>query len=318
MTKAQTRGSIDGYKECHHIIPNCFVKNKNLVELTAREHYIAHLLLWRIKFPPKLHNKMSMALHVMVNGSGNSKQDRNYLIPSRLYESARHSFTQAMKDYFAEHGGNMKGKTHTPEALAKMRAWQAVPEIKQKQRERVLGEKNHFYGKKHSEGMRAQISASTSAAWTVDLREKKSESMKEMWKDPGYVKMQAEKKKTSEGWLSRDWKAINRKAADTKIANGWKPSEETKKKQSAIRKAKLASGEIVPWNRGIKLQPHQIVYTTYKVISPDGEEHSLVGRDGLQKFCKDNRIGYYSMVDLVNGKQGKNRLYTSGWKATKN
>jgi hypothetical protein len=314
MVKAQDRGPIIGYKEGHHIIPNSFIKNKNRVELTAREHYIAHLLLWRMKFPPKWHNKMSMALHVMVNGSGHSKQDRNYLIPSRIYESARHSFVQAMKAHFAEHGGTMKGKKHTPEALEKMRAWQAVPEIKQKQRERVLGEKNHMFGKHHDKEIRAQISAGVAVAWTKDMKKEKSEAMKEMWKDPEYVKMQADRKKISEGWLNRDWKAINRKAADTKMARGWKPSEESKRKLSQTRKAKIASGEIIPWNRGVKLQQDQISYTTYKVISPEGKEHSLVGRNELQKFCTDNQLGYYSMVDLVNGKQGKNRLYILGWK----
>ena len=315
ITKAQTREPLEGYIERHHIIPNCFVKNKNLIELTAREHYIAHLLLWRMKFAPKWHNKMSMALHVMVNGSGHSKQDRNYLISSRIYESARYSFVAAMKAHFAEHGGTMKGKKHSPETLEKMRAWQAVPEIKQQQRERVLGENNPMFGKQHSEEMRSQISASTSAAWTDDMKEEKSMEMKERWKDTEYAQMQADRKKTSKGWLNRDWKAINRKAADTRMANGWKPSEETKKKQSETRLARFALGELVSWNKGVKLQPHQITYTTYHVISPDGVEYSLVGREGLQKFCTDNQLGYYSMVDLVNGKQGKNRLYKSGWKA---
>jgi formylmethanofuran dehydrogenase subunit E len=88
-----------------------------------------------------------------------------------------------MKAYFAEHGGTRKGKKHTPEALAKMRAWQAVPEIKQKQRERVLGEKNHFYGKKHSEEMKKQISK-TLMGHPVSEETRRKMSLKKMGKNP--------------------------------------------------------------------------------------------------------------------------------------
>ena len=64
----------------------------NLVDFTAREHYIAHLLLWRMSMAPKWHNKMTMALHMMVNGSGYGKQKlerSKYLMPSRLVEKYR-------------------------------------------------------------------------------------------------------------------------------------------------------------------------------------------------------------------------------------
>ena len=40
----------DTYTETHHIVPYCISKDNsknNLVVLTAREHYIAHLLLWQ-------------------------------------------------------------------------------------------------------------------------------------------------------------------------------------------------------------------------------------------------------------------------------
>lgn len=47
-----------GYKECHHIVPKCMGgsdEKQNIVELTAREHFICHLLLTRM-YPnnPKL------------------------------------------------------------------------------------------------------------------------------------------------------------------------------------------------------------------------------------------------------------------------
>ena len=51
ILKAKERKTVEGYKELHHIIPKC-VKGtddvNNLVELTAKEHFIAHLLLTEI------------------------------------------------------------------------------------------------------------------------------------------------------------------------------------------------------------------------------------------------------------------------------
>lgn len=253
IEKAKQRETLLGYKERHHIVPNCFVKNnskENLVELTAREHYIAHLLLWKMSMEPKWHNKMTMALNVMVNGSGHKKQDRSYKINSKIYAAHRLEYVAYLSEHMKGEGNSFRGKKHSAESLEKMRAWQRDPVIKQKQRERVAGKNNPMYKKTHSEEMRKQISNSVAAAWSEEDKIAKSIWAKEKWQDPEYKKKMIDIRKTSEGWLNRDWKAINRKAADTRISRGWKPSEETKKKLSETRKAKIASGEIVPWNKG--------------------------------------------------------------------
>ena len=42
--------AIDGYCEVHHIIPKSFGgdnSKSNLIKLTARQHYIAHWMLWK-------------------------------------------------------------------------------------------------------------------------------------------------------------------------------------------------------------------------------------------------------------------------------
>jgi len=50
IEKAKTR-KLEGYVEKHHIIPKCIGgpdKIENIVELTAREHFLCHLLLCEI------------------------------------------------------------------------------------------------------------------------------------------------------------------------------------------------------------------------------------------------------------------------------
>lgn len=257
VIKAKARPSLEGYVERHHVIPVCFGgnnKSENIITLTAREHYIAHLLLWKMSMDKKSHNKMTMALHVMVNGSGHKKQDRSYLVPSRIYEANRKEYVQVISEIMSGPDNKWRGRKHSAESLEKMKAWQRDPVVKQYQRERVTGKNNPMYGKTHSEEMKKQIAKSTAASWTDELREEKSKWAKEKWQDAEYKQNMLELRKTSEGWLNRDWKAIAAKAVAGRIANGTnKHTEESKKKLSETRKAKLASGEIVPWNKGKKV-----------------------------------------------------------------
>ena len=243
----------DIYREKHHILPHCMGGKKNpdnLVELTAREHYIAHLLLWKMQMPIKWHNKMTMALHVMVNGSGNPKQDRSYLVPARLYEACRIEYVEIIRKRMQGPENPFRGQKHSQETIEKIIA--ANARTKDIRSAKLSGANNGMFGKHHDEATKARISASSAAAWTDDDKAKKSAWMKTIWNDPRYRDMLLTARKHSEGWLNRDWKAIGRKAADTKMANGWRPSEDAKRKLSETRRAKLASGEIVPWNKGKK------------------------------------------------------------------
>ena len=69
----------------HHIIPKCCDggdEPENLVRLTLREHYIAHLLLPKIYKHGNYHFKLVCAIQRM----GNSKDHNLYRYNSRLYE----------------------------------------------------------------------------------------------------------------------------------------------------------------------------------------------------------------------------------------
>ena len=85
IDRAITR-TLNGYKERHHIVPKCMGGDNsklNLVDLTAREHFIAHKLLCEI-YPNT--DKLQYALWMMTNCK---TSNRVYKISSREYESLR-------------------------------------------------------------------------------------------------------------------------------------------------------------------------------------------------------------------------------------
>ena len=82
----------NGSIEQHHIIPLCISHNNdksNLINLTCREHYIAHLLLSKIYEHTPYSLQMYTAVTKMRSYSKNHKNGRNFHINSRLYEAIR-------------------------------------------------------------------------------------------------------------------------------------------------------------------------------------------------------------------------------------
>jgi len=81
----------NGYYECHHILPRCLGgldNSNNLINLTAREHYICHLLLIKMYEPVKsAFYKLLKAYVMMANCSSNTQQRVKF--NSRTYESLK-------------------------------------------------------------------------------------------------------------------------------------------------------------------------------------------------------------------------------------
>ena len=96
---------LDTYYEQHHILPVSMggKNNKsNLVNLTAREHLIAHMLLWRIH----RNTSMSYALWQMSN-------TRGIKLNSRMYETLRLNISVLVSK-------QMTGKVVSDETKSKM------------------------------------------------------------------------------------------------------------------------------------------------------------------------------------------------------
>jgi hypothetical protein len=91
IERAQTR-KLEGYVEKHHIVPKCIggldIK-ENIVELTAREHFLCHMLLCEI-YPQE--NKLKHALFLMAIGKQKVKE-KTYVIGSRVYERLKEEYS---------------------------------------------------------------------------------------------------------------------------------------------------------------------------------------------------------------------------------
>lgn len=98
------------YTELHHIIPKCMGgsdEKDNLVRLTAREHYLAHALLFK-------HYKTSKLAHAwfcMLRFDRNQER----FFTARQYEMARKAHSNTLKITMKGEGNSFYGKTHSEE-----------------------------------------------------------------------------------------------------------------------------------------------------------------------------------------------------------
>lgn len=98
IVKRRLENPLETYTEKHHIIPKSLGgdnKKTNLVKLSAREHYICHLLLTKIYNTGVAHDKMIYAFMMMCNAKSGF-QRRDFKNNSRLYERRRIEHSQIM------------------------------------------------------------------------------------------------------------------------------------------------------------------------------------------------------------------------------
>jgi hypothetical protein len=138
------------YQEKHHILPKCLGGKdtaENLVSLTLREHYIAHLLLSKF-YEGEAGRKMHYAMWIMLL----QQKKRG----SRVFEMYRAKYietslkTQIITDEFRQNVSRAltgKKKTKTPKLLAKY----------ERMKDEMKGSGNPMFGKKQSEETKRKI-----------------------------------------------------------------------------------------------------------------------------------------------------------------
>ena len=114
VNRAKAR-ELKEYKEKHHIVPKSLGGNnssENLVELTAREHFICHRLLTKMT-TGTAKKKMWLAVSKMLSFSSTHQR---YQPASRIYEYTRVQVSRAQSGK----GNPNYGKKHSKETREKM------------------------------------------------------------------------------------------------------------------------------------------------------------------------------------------------------
>ena len=143
INRAKTR-MLSGYSESHHIIPKCLGgtdKPNNLVNLTAKEHFIIHKILCLL-YPNE--NGLHYASFMMANAS-NKNQDRNFRLCSSEYQRLKENYSKALSK-------NKKGKTTWNKGIPRSE------ETKRKMSESLTGRAPSFKGKTHTEESKKKMS----------------------------------------------------------------------------------------------------------------------------------------------------------------
>lgn len=143
----------DEYVEKHHIIPKCLGgddSKNNIVKLYPKEHYITHLLLYRM-YPN--HQGLAYSFWMMCNG--NRKNKREYKVSGRLYEEIRGEFIEMVR----QRKPTFKGKSHSD--ISKLK----ISESKKGQKP--------WLGKKHKDESKLKMSESAKGKFVSSLTKEK-------------------------------------------------------------------------------------------------------------------------------------------------
>lgn len=188
---------VNEYVERHHIIPKSLGgsnKKDNLVILTAKEHFVCHLLLTKIT-EGEDRKKMSRAFWLMAKGTG-----KRYRPSSKLYEIARKSFVEAQKG----HSNYLKYQTQDSRTQISITMKKMISELTQEEN-----------------SQRIKNSWSSSKSWTDERKKKisKSTTGKKKTKTPKLLAaIEARKEQSLQNMLNaaeknrgRTWKLIDGK-----------------------------------------------------------------------------------------------------------
>lgn len=190
ISNAMSRISIDTtYHEIHHIIPKSCGgtnSNANLVKLTAREHFICHLLLTRMLENP-YKSKMRFAIWMLTNGK-NSFQQR-YKCNSRIYNIVKKEYalatselhkgkilSQETKNKISEsHKGKKLSEEHKQKInpAGRILSQETKDKISQGQKGRVGG----MSGKSHSQETKNKISESNKGKIIPSMSEERKQKV---------------------------------------------------------------------------------------------------------------------------------------------
>lgn len=161
------------YYETHHILPKCLNGTDsvdNLVSLTARQHFVAHWILTRIYKNSEAYTKLLFAFNAMTRDrtgnryySGKGYEIARKLLGNQLSKERKGNWTIGEDN--AMHGKSVYERW--VELYGEDIADKKMVDYSNKMKESTTGEKNGFYGKKHSEETRKKLSKARQSTYKL-------------------------------------------------------------------------------------------------------------------------------------------------------
>lgn len=294
--KAKEKGL---YVEGHHTFPvSIFGKNKRIVYLTGREHYIAHALLEKIYIKrygidDNRTQKMVYAFWGMNRKSSTNQRYNN----SYLYESSKIRFKNLVSDRCGEKN-SFYGKKHSEKT-------------KELIRQKVRGNKT-WLGRRHSEETKEKLrKKSIGRKPSEETRKKLSEKSKGRKHTEQTLQKMRGKKLTEE--QKQKLREVNK---GNKYWLGKKHTEETKKKirDSALgrivseeTRKKISDKVKNPSKETLMKMSEAQCKNTYKCIDPFG---NVFITKNLTKFCLEHNIDRSAIRKVMDGKQKTHKGWT--------
>ena len=204
ISNAKNR-SIEGYTERHHIIPKSLGGSNdpdNLVKLTAREHFITHVLL--TKFTESTHKaKMIHALwRFCVGGNKNQK-----LVSSRYYEKLKIQFAEMKSVEMIGDKNHFYGKTHSAEVRKKISERQTGKQMSQETKQKLSdANKGRNLSVLTEDGLRRIKEYRSTQVFSEESLAKRGKSISSLvWINNGIknarVQLDVLDKYTNDGWI---------------------------------------------------------------------------------------------------------------------
>lgn len=307
IRKAEKRGytkkkakELNLYVEAHHVFPvSIFGKNKRIVHLTAREHYIAHVLLERIcinRYGRNHRNTKKMTnAHVIMGGRGKYRN-------SHLYESAK-------KRYSEDRTGVPMKECSKQKLREKQLGRKRPPELVEQVAQKIRGQKRTLEQRARMSRAQKGISKSTLKVKNEDFRNKFIEIVNSSLTKTEIIKKLGMKPTSRSSFVLIDkWAKYLNLDMSHLIGNavniGRKRSEESKRKQGMKIRGRKHTQE---HNKKIKLSNCKYVYT---FISPEGIVTETVF---CEDFCTKNNLNSCKIREVSRGV----RLHHKGWKVTR-
>lgn len=123
MVKKAEKRRPPKLKERHHVFPiSIYGPNKRIVALTPREHYVAHVLLYRAfknRYGRKDKKTIKMLAAVILLGNANFNQEKR-CINSRLYEQIKRENCALQSELMKGKNNRNYGKKHSLESRRKI------------------------------------------------------------------------------------------------------------------------------------------------------------------------------------------------------